>query len=165
MCMLSFCDAVFYVSRFPMSQVELEVYSISADKARMMDTYSAYEFQRFEPIVGWGNDSPGHLLPTDPGRWCSGDGKKWSLSFDDVVPPMPEGYVETAPWSVFFGEENDADGWEYGVDFNSHNWHSSQSKLTFARRRMYTREVIGTVPPTSALSNEPITDIETTNVA
>jgi hypothetical protein len=122
--------------------VEFEVCSIPAEIARTMDTYSAFEYQRFEPIVGWGHDLPGHLLPTDPGRWASGDGKKWGLKFDDVVPQMPEGYEETAPWSVWFGEENDADGWEYGVDFGSHNWYSKQSQSTYARRRMYTREVI-----------------------
>lgn len=124
----------------------MEVYTISADRARTMSTYSAYEFHRFEPIVGWGHDSPGHLLPTDPGRWCSGDGKIWSLKFDDVVPQMPDDYIETAPWSVFFGEENDAEGWEYAVDFSSHNWYSKQSKTTFARRRLYTREVISNAP-------------------
>lgn len=113
-----------------------------AGKAKTMETHTAYEFERFTPIIGWGSDSPGHLLPTDPGRWCSGDGKKWSLKFDDVVPEMPSGFVETTQWSVFMGEEMDTAGWEYGVNFNSHSWYSQQGKSTFARRRMWTREII-----------------------
>ena len=115
-----------------------------------METHVAYEFERYEPIVGWGHDSPGHLLPTDPGRYCSGNGKKWSLKFDEVASDMPPGFIETTPWSVFFGESSDSEGWEYGVDFNSHSWYSEQSKTTFARRRKWTREVMaadGYEPP------------------
>lgn len=123
-------------------KVEFEAFIMPAKRARTMETYTAYEFERFEPIVGWGHDSPGHLLPTDPGRYCSGDGKQWSLKFDDVVPQLPPGFMERTPWSVFLGGESDTSGWEYGVDFNSHSWFKEQGKIMLARRRMWTREVI-----------------------
>lgn len=32
-----------------------------------------FENQRFQPLGGWGSKWPGHLMPTDPGRWSSGD--------------------------------------------------------------------------------------------
>ena len=133
-------------------KVEFIAQTMPAGRAKTMETYAAYEFQRYEPIVGWGHDSPGHLLPTDPGRYCSGDGKKWSLKFDDVVPVLPDGYIEVSPWSVFRGEEADSEGWEYGVDFSSHSWYKEQSKTTYARRRMWTREVMLAeyIPPSPA---------------
>ena len=28
----------------------------------------AFEYQRWQPIVEWGSEYPGHLLPTDLGR-------------------------------------------------------------------------------------------------
>ena len=130
--------------------------------AKTIAIHEAFEFQRFEPIVGWGNDSPGHLLPTDPGRWCSGNGKKWSLKFDDVVPEIPAGFQITSPWAVYIGDETDEGGWEYAVDFNSHSWYSSQGKTTFARRRKWTREIIANVAETSTATaqisplNEPL---------
>jgi vacuolar protein sorting-associated protein 13A/C len=32
-----------------------------------------FENQRFQPVAGWGSKWPGHLMPTDPGRWSSRD--------------------------------------------------------------------------------------------
>lgn len=142
-------------------EVEFQVFSMPAGRAKTMETHTAYEFERFEPIVGWGHDSPGHLLPTDPGRWCSGDGKKWSLQFDEVVPELRAGFTVSTPWSVFMGEEMDTSGWEYGVDFNSHSWYSEQGKTTFARRRMWNREVVSSeyTPPAPAEVVSPVSEV------
>jgi hypothetical protein len=51
------------------------------------------------------------LLPTDPGRWSSADGKKWG-EFDSVAPQMKEDWEILSPWSIL-GNHEDAEGWNY----------------------------------------------------
>lgn len=69
----------------------------------------------------WGADYPGHLLPTDPGRYCSQAGQNFAMKFDDVVPDIPPGWETTVEWRVV-STSDDPEGWLYGVDFNSLDW-------------------------------------------
>ena len=40
----------------------------------------------------------GHLLPTDPGKWSSTDGKKFGNNFDSVAPELPAYWEVLQPW-------------------------------------------------------------------
>ena len=61
-----------------------------------------WELQRWEPFVGWGSSYPGHLYPTDPGRWTSRDQRRSTMSFD------PDGW-RLDPSVVC------RDGWSYAI--------------------------------------------------
>jgi hypothetical protein len=50
-------------------EVELEAVLMEAAKANSIQQHIVFEYQRYQPIVNWGSDYPGHLLPTDPGRY------------------------------------------------------------------------------------------------
>ena len=62
-----------------------------------------WELQRWEPLgLGWGSLYPGHLYPTDPGRWTSRDQRRSTMSFD------PTGW-RLDPTVVC------PDGWSYAI--------------------------------------------------
>lgn len=52
-------------------QLEVDVYLSTTGEMGSVIEHRAYEFQRWQTVVGWGSDYPGHLLPTDPGRYCT----------------------------------------------------------------------------------------------
>lgn len=106
--------------------------------------------QRWQPVVGWGKEYPGHLLPTDPGAFNSSDGTKWASTFDEVAPPIPPGYIEVKPWQ-FLATATDPGGWEYSYDFGSNKWFSEASTAMNVRRRVWFREVVSIAPSSSAL--------------
>jgi hypothetical protein len=59
-----------------------------------------FENERRQPFRGWGHSWPGHFLPTDPvGHWCRQSGRSAGrgTSFEENVPPVPEGWVACAP--------------------------------------------------------------------
>lgn len=41
---------------------------MDVEKASSIEEHRVYEYQRWQPVVLWGSDFPGHFLPTDPGR-------------------------------------------------------------------------------------------------
>jgi hypothetical protein len=41
---------------------------MGVDQASAIEEHRVYEYQRWQPVVLWGSDFPGHFLPTDPGR-------------------------------------------------------------------------------------------------
>ncbi|CAM6102066.1 unnamed protein product [Calypogeia fissa] len=128
-----------------------------------------FENQRFQPLGGWGSKWPGHLMPTDPGRWSSRDLSSSSQDFIDT--PLPPGWVWTSDWALDKASHVDADGWYYGADFQSLRWPptsvkaSKKSTFDFARRRRWvrtrqrvpestyirTRHVIGLIEPGSSI--------------
>lgn len=73
---------------------------MDANRANSVQEHTVYEFQRWQPIVEWGNDFPGHLLPTDPGKWSSGTGDKFGMTFESVEPVLPEGWEVITPWYI-----------------------------------------------------------------
>ena len=123
-------------------EVELELSTSTTSKASSTEEHTAFEYQRWQAVVGWGSDYPGHLLPTDPGRcvtqgyimfyyylnlnelditdalrlfilfvciclyvrrmirWCSGDGRVFKPTFEEVVPPVPDGWFVSSAWKT-----------------------------------------------------------------
>mmetsp|Transcript_5028 Transcript_5028/g.7683 ORF Transcript_5028/g.7683 Transcript_5028/m.7683 type:complete len:292 (+) Transcript_5028:70-945(+) len=120
--------------------VELEVVHMDVNHASSVEEHRVYEYQRWQPVVHWGSDYPGHLLPTDPGRWSTADGKKFGETFSEVEPPLPAGWEVIAPWATTL-TTGDLGGWQYSVDFKSVSWHEEQGFGMYVRRRLWTREV------------------------
>lgn len=54
-----------------LKQIEVEVVQMDVDQASSIEEHRVYEYQRWQPVVLWGSDFPGHFLPTDPGRFVS----------------------------------------------------------------------------------------------
>ncbi len=73
-----------------------------------------------------GSDYPGHLLPTDKGRWGSENGKTFGKTFDEVAQELPANWEVINPWSTVI-TRGDIGGWQYGFEFSSAAWHDSQS--------------------------------------
>ena len=46
-----------------------------------------FENQRYQPVRGWGSKFPGHLLPTDRGRWSDRAGRLYSSEGNDLFKP------------------------------------------------------------------------------
>lgn len=47
-------------------EVDILVTSMKARKAANIKEDSIYQYQRWQPGIGWGSTFPGHFLPTDP---------------------------------------------------------------------------------------------------
>ena len=74
----------------------------------------------------WGSDYDavtmlGHLLATDRGRWCTEDGKQWAYDMEQLVRPIPQGWVVSDNWHTI-GTDMEPDGWQYSTDFSSPYW-------------------------------------------
>lgn len=110
--------------------IGVQVKTMEEYEAELHDTI--YEYERWTPTGGWGSDYPGHLLPTDPGRWSSEDGSKWGMEMAEVEPPIPEGMVSSDHW------QNEG-GWVYGQDFRQKEWTATKITVSFARRREWGR--------------------------
>lgn len=93
-------------------QIEVEVVKMDVDQASSIEEHRVYEYQRWQPVVLWGSDFPGHFLPTDPGRfvlqstqshlcrWSSADGQKFGKTFAEVEPPLEEGWTVLSQWTT-----------------------------------------------------------------
>ncbi|KAL2636221.1 hypothetical protein R1flu_007700 [Riccia fluitans] len=119
-----------------------------------------FENQRYQPLIGWGSRWPGHLLPTDPGRYSDRHLKESSEAFPDVK--LPPGWRWMSDWHVDQVAGADEEGWCYAFDFRSMKWprpaNASEKTLSFIRQRRWirtrqsvtggmTRVNIGTLPP------------------
>ncbi|KAL2613699.1 hypothetical protein R1flu_025391 [Riccia fluitans] len=133
-------------------------------------TEEIFENQRFQPLAGWGSKWPGHLMPTDPGRWSSRDYSASSQEFSELR--LPPGWIWTSQWALDKSGFVDLDGWFYGADFQSLKAlptspkSSKKSTFDFARRRRWlrtrqrvpestfvrTRHVISMVQPGESIS-------------
>lgn len=121
-------------------ELEVELSYMDIHAASSIEEHTLYEFQRWQPVVLWGADYPGHLLPTDPGRWSTSDGRRFAETFEQVAPPLIEGWETIKPWSIML-TTGDLGGWQYSVDFGSKNWYPEQGFGMYVRRRLWTREV------------------------
>lgn len=121
-------------------EITVDICYMDVNAASSIQEQTLYEFQRWQPVVLWGSDYPGHLLPTDPGRWSSADGRRFAETFDEVAPALPEGWETLKPWSIML-TSGDLGGWQYSVDFGSKSWHQEQGFGMYVRRRLWTREV------------------------
>lgn len=99
-----------------------------------------YELQRWQPVVGWGSDKPGFLLPTDPHRFFACDGSFQTMAWDDILlhhGPYPEGHENCMDWHAVPSAE--PDGWAYANNPASRNWEDSKTATNFCRRRVWRR--------------------------
>ncbi len=63
---------------------DIEVELLTVDEAVSIQEHIIYEYQRWQPVVLWGSTKPGHLLPTDPGKWSTDNGSKFGDSIAEV---------------------------------------------------------------------------------
>ena len=75
--------------------------AVSACAPWILEDREVWELQRWEPFVWWGSKYPGHLYPTDPGRWTSRDQRRSTMEFD------------TTGWRLDPSAVGE-DGWSYG---------------------------------------------------
>jgi len=129
----------------PAGEAEVIVSVLTLDEACNVQEHTVYEFQRWSPVHNWGNqDSPIHLLPTDPGRWCSEDGKRFGKDMESVAPQLPPGWEITKSWRTY-GTDFDPEGWQYAPLFESPYWYSQNSSSSYVvRRRTWHREIKNT---------------------
>ena len=106
-------------------------------------TEECFENQRYVMIKGW---KGGNLLPTDPPKWSTADGRR-RASPESIDPQLPEGWKWTDEWKLDTSGVKD-DGWEYAMDFWKFNESRSRKPkagmFDHARRRRWirTREFI-----------------------
>ncbi|XP_024542530.1 uncharacterized protein LOC9648284 isoform X1 [Selaginella moellendorffii] len=140
----------------------------SLDNSTRVDE-ECFENQRYQPLAGWGSKWPGHLIPTDPGRWSTRDFTQSSQEILKVQ--LPPGWIWTSDWTVDLSGNVDQDGWFYGPDFQSlrtlpvSSKASRKSTFDFVRRRRWIRtrqrvpdnkkahkrEVVGVIQPGSSI--------------
>eukprot|EP01031_Cornospumella_fuschlensis_P029015 gene29015-35020_t len=133
-------------SSTPSSPEERSIPLTSPTDASIQE-HVVYEYQRWQPGYNWGmaDDPSKLLLPTDPGRWSSEDGKKFGKTLESVAPPIDG--VAGGQWEVTKGwhtvsTDTDPDGWQYAVSFDSPYWHHENNSSTYVvRRRSWHREV------------------------
>ncbi|BBN04917.1 vacuolar protein sorting-associated protein 13A/C [Marchantia polymorpha subsp. ruderalis] len=118
-----------------------------------------FENERYQPLSGWGSKWPGHLLPSDPGRYSDRDSKGSTEEFPAVK--LPPGWTWISDWHVDQVAGVDEEGWSYGFDFRNLNWpptNGSERLFSFVRRRRWvrsrqsvtggsTRVTVGTLAP------------------
>ncbi|GBG70050.1 hypothetical protein CBR_g4878 [Chara braunii] len=79
-----------------------------------------FENQRYSLLGGWGSKWPGHLLPTDPGRFSNRDNSRYSQTMLQI--PLPRGWKWSSDWQIDKQAYVDKDGWYYGKDFGNMPW-------------------------------------------
>jgi hypothetical protein len=116
-------------------EADVTVQLFTVDEASAFQEHIVYEFQRWQPIIEWGSTpTPGHLLPTDPGRWCSSDGSKFAKELEEAAPAIPVGWSVTDCWHVVC-TDTDPEGWEYSSLFESPFWHDKNDHASYVVRR------------------------------
>lgn len=84
--------------KIPQAVVSLGVQVLTMEEYENQLHETIYEYERWTPTGGWGSDYPGHLLPTDPGRWSNEDGSKFGMDMADVENVLSEGMVSVDHW-------------------------------------------------------------------
>lgn len=121
-------------------EVDVEGCLMDPRRANTIQQHIVYEYERWQPVVHWGHDFPGHFLPTDPGRWSNEDCSKFGNSFENVAPPLKEGWEEITSWEIRMSTA-DVGGWKYSSSFHSTTWYDAQGFGMYVRRRPWVREV------------------------
>mmetsp|Transcript_5398 Transcript_5398/g.9742 ORF Transcript_5398/g.9742 Transcript_5398/m.9742 type:complete len:994 (-) Transcript_5398:50-3031(-) len=131
-----------------------------------------FENQRYQPFRGWGSSWPGHLLPTDCGKWSDRIGLPKvgtkSQMFELVAPALPPNWVwlETE-WQIDFADKKEArvdkDGFYYGVmafsslkDFPPPPDSGLKTMKHYVRRRRWLRTRIHTLKIREVLTKKDI---------
>ena len=130
-----------------------------------------FENQRYQPFRGWGSSWPGHMLPTDCGKWSDRVGLPkvgtQSQIFELVAPALPPSWVwlETE-WKIDRSGQGqglvDQDGYYYGVmafsglkDYPPASAEAAKKTMKkFVRRRRWIRTRIHTGKIRDVLSRQ-----------
>ncbi|TMW56016.1 hypothetical protein Poli38472_008664 [Pythium oligandrum] len=110
------------------STIHLEL-RLTLDENPGEKVFQIWENERYTPTSGW--------IPSDSDnrmQWCSYDGSITSNTFDDVIPPIPEG-MESCGWA-YSAKRGDAQGWMYATS-SAGPWASEGGPLCFVRRRLW----------------------------
>ncbi|XP_051130647.1 uncharacterized protein LOC127251100 isoform X2 [Andrographis paniculata] len=101
-----------------------------------------FENQQYHPVSGWGNNQYGSH-GKDPLRWSTRD---YSYSSKELFEPaLSPGWTWASTWTIDKSQFVDADGWAYGIDYQSLKWPPSspmsgtKSVGDTVRRRRWTR--------------------------
>ena len=134
-----------------------------------------FENQRYQPFRGWGSSWPGHLLPTDCGKWSNRLGLPkvgtQSQMFELVAPALPPNWVwlETE-WQIDLSgtkeERTDKDGFYYGImafsglkDFPPDPGSGKKTMKQFIRRRRWSRTRIHSVKISDVLMGKNVDNV------
>lgn len=121
--------------------ITVELCRISAKEGMVQREDVVYEYERYSPFLKWGNSYPGHLLPTDKGRFSNDTGTLFKMSIDDVAPEIP------AEWEVLSDFYTVGSEWEYAVDIIRKDWYPESRKSALCvRRRQWHRKVVASSP-------------------
>lgn len=103
-----------------------------------------YVYERWQPLVEWGNSYPGHILPTDKGKYSNRSCTFFSFDMNKVIPPLPENWfplTEFVPVSEVRSlsqcshkflmvlcscQGGEKEHWEYSFNFINSKWHQSK---------------------------------------
>jgi hypothetical protein len=120
----------------PGGNVEIGLELITAFQARGTVRSTVYEYERYQPVIGWGSTYPGHILPSDLGTWQNKDAKTWGMSFSEVVSPTREGHDVLQSWG-YQRTKKDPDGWMYSMAYRRTPWFKAAKVNTYVRRRLW----------------------------
>ena len=107
-------------AKLPPNVTELSEYVLNSE------TPILFENERFQPFGGFGSSYPGHLLPTDRGKWSDITGKFHAMNID----------TNDLEVNVRV-EKADKDGWVYARDFKQFGKRESRYQRGLVRRRQW----------------------------
>lgn len=79
-----------------------------------------YEYERYHPELGWGNSSPGHLLPSDRGKYSNEGATVFSRDDMHLLIDASMRHWELRQCEGIWEE------FEYAFDFQHCDWHEKQ---------------------------------------
>lgn len=123
----------------------LDIECLTLAEASSVQEQTVFEYQRWQPAVLWGSTSPGHLLPTDPGKWSTVDGGDYSSDIDDILQLPGDGWSIQSPLKML-ASDDDPDGWQYATNFRDLNWHASTQTGLMVRKRAWRRVLTKLLP-------------------
>jgi len=114
---------------------ELELKIDCAFKAAATKVDELYEYQRWRPLKGWTSE----LLPTDPGRWSSEDGKNYYKAFEEAVGVLDDDWEVSSEWQIY-SRPASGRAWEYAWGFRL-RFFDEEGLFTRVRRRIWRRVI------------------------
>lgn len=124
----------------PAGEAKIIIQLLAVAEAAAFQEHVVYEFQRWQPSYSSTSWAGEHLLPSDPGMWCSGDGAHFGKNRELVAPDVPTGWEVTSSWHTVTSD-GDPEGWQYASDFKSPYWYTSYSSGTCKPPRVALRAI------------------------
>jgi hypothetical protein len=102
------------------AEIKISIQKMTYQMANSYREILVYEYERWQPLLDWGNSYPGHLLPIDPGtgfvlfslplplhliahwlgRWSNIFGSKFEMELVNILAPLPEGWTSMNEFQV-----------------------------------------------------------------